>query len=99
VGFSQSLVSVGTAKCSPSGGIPGPLLGRRWLEHRCPGGLRERLIKYQGACVQGRMVNQRLSRREELGSAYTALKVSLFKGCVCPKDRGRIQTRQMWKVT
>lgn len=29
-------------------------------------------------------------QEKELRSAYTALKASLFKGCVCPKDRGRI---------
>lgn len=48
MGFSQSSVSMCLAKCSPSCGIPGPLLGRRWLEHHFPGGLRERLIKYEG---------------------------------------------------
>lgn len=33
------------------------------------------------------MVNQRLSNREKLATAYVACQVGLFGGYVCPKDR------------
>lgn len=66
-------MSMGLEKCCPSYGISVSLLGRRWLELNCPGDLRERFIRYQESCVQGRVVNQRLNRGEELENAYTVI--------------------------
>lgn len=68
-GFYQSLMSVGLEKCSLSYRISVSQLGRRWLEHNCPGDLRERLIKLIN--LRERLINTRLLYSKQGGQTKT----------------------------